>query len=184
MRDEKRTLECLKKAARIASQCMDTGVQVQICVELLNHYLFYFERGNALITVDLLNQVRFFITSNLSRFSPLIRPAFRFSSIVNCKNQWGASEFGTMWRIQADRSTLPEYVGAYSKSNEIKRFHGFGGLFWRNFTKLSIWIKSIQFAIQYNYKYENLWFSHGKNYSLTFEINFTRWNFSKINCQM
>lgn len=59
MRDEKRTLECLKKAARIASQCMDTGVQVQICVELLNHYLFYFERGNSLITVDLLNQVCF-----------------------------------------------------------------------------------------------------------------------------
>lgn len=58
MRDEKHTLECLKKAARIASQCMDTGVQVQICVELLNHYLFYFERGNSLITVDLLNQVR------------------------------------------------------------------------------------------------------------------------------
>lgn len=57
MRDEKRTLECLKKAARIASQCMDTGVQVQICVELLNHYLFYFERGNSLITVALLNQV-------------------------------------------------------------------------------------------------------------------------------
>lgn len=61
MRDEKRTLECLKKAARIASQCMDTGVQVQICVELLNHYLFYFERGNSLITVDLLNQVCFFV---------------------------------------------------------------------------------------------------------------------------
>lgn len=59
MRDEKRTLECLKKAARIASQCMDTGVQVQICVELLNHYLYYFERGNSLITVDLLNQVHF-----------------------------------------------------------------------------------------------------------------------------
>lgn len=57
MRDEKRSLECLKKAARIASQCMDTGVQVQICVELLNHYLFYFERGNSLITVALLNQV-------------------------------------------------------------------------------------------------------------------------------
>lgn len=57
MREEKRSLECLKKAARIASQCMDMGVQVQICVELLNHYLFYFERGNSLITVTLLNQV-------------------------------------------------------------------------------------------------------------------------------
>lgn len=57
MRDEKRTLECLKKGARIASQCLDTGVQVQIYVELLNHYLFYFERGNSLITITILNQV-------------------------------------------------------------------------------------------------------------------------------
>lgn len=58
MRDEKRTLDCLKKGARIASQCLDTGVQVQLYVELLNHYLFYFERGNSLITVAMLNQVR------------------------------------------------------------------------------------------------------------------------------
>lgn len=57
MRDEKRTLECLKKGARIASQCLDVGVQVQLYVELLNHYLFYFERGNTLITVTMLNQV-------------------------------------------------------------------------------------------------------------------------------
>lgn len=57
MRDEKRTLECLKKGVRIASQCLDTGVQVQLYVELLNHYLFYFERGNSLITVAMLNQV-------------------------------------------------------------------------------------------------------------------------------
>lgn len=57
MRDEKRTLDCLKKGARIASQCLDTGVQVQLYVELLNHYLFYFERGNSLITVAMLNQV-------------------------------------------------------------------------------------------------------------------------------
>lgn len=57
MRDEKRTLECLKKGARIASQCMDSGVQVQLYVELLNNYLFYFERGNSLITVTMLNQL-------------------------------------------------------------------------------------------------------------------------------
>lgn len=60
MRDEKKTLECLKKGARIASQCLDTGVQVQLYVELLNHYLFYFERGNSLITVAMLNQVRYY----------------------------------------------------------------------------------------------------------------------------
>lgn len=64
MRDEKRTLECLKKGARIASQCLDAGVQVQLYVELLNHYLFYFERGNSLITVTMLNQV----ISGLTRY--------------------------------------------------------------------------------------------------------------------
>lgn len=58
MRDEKRTLECLKKAARMAAQCMHPGVTVQLYVELLNHYLFYFERGNSLITVTMLSQVR------------------------------------------------------------------------------------------------------------------------------
>ncbi|XP_004535860.1 vacuolar protein sorting-associated protein 35 isoform X2 [Ceratitis capitata] len=57
MRDEKRTLECLKKGARIIAQCLDVGVQVQLYVELLNHYLFYFERGNSLITVAMLNQL-------------------------------------------------------------------------------------------------------------------------------
>lgn len=62
MRDEKKTLDCLKKGARIASQCLDIGVQVQLYVELLNHYLFYFERGNSLITVAMLNQVNYFLS--------------------------------------------------------------------------------------------------------------------------
>ncbi|XP_052872100.1 vacuolar protein sorting-associated protein 35 isoform X1 [Anopheles cruzii] len=57
LRDEKRTLECLKKAAKIASQCLDVGVQLQLYVELLNHYLFYFTRGNTQITVSMLNQL-------------------------------------------------------------------------------------------------------------------------------
>ncbi len=57
MKDEKRTLECLKKGARIASQCLDVNVQVQLYVELLNSYLYYFEQGNSLITVAMLNQV-------------------------------------------------------------------------------------------------------------------------------
>lgn len=72
LRDEKRTLECLKKAAKIASQCLDVGVQVQLYVELLNHYLFYYERGNAQITVSMLNQVTFklnFLPTNKTKSS-------------------------------------------------------------------------------------------------------------------
>ena len=46
MRDGKRVLECLKKALRIANQCMDSAVQVQLFVEILNHYIFFYEKGN------------------------------------------------------------------------------------------------------------------------------------------
>jgi len=57
IRDERRTLECLRKATRIASQCLGFELQVQLYVELLNSYLLYFERGNSLITTSMLNQV-------------------------------------------------------------------------------------------------------------------------------
>uniref|UniRef100_A0A1B0GA98 Vacuolar protein sorting-associated protein 35 n=1 Tax=Glossina morsitans morsitans TaxID=37546 RepID=A0A1B0GA98_GLOMM len=70
MRDEKKTLDCLKKGARIASQCLDTGVQVQLYVELLNHYLFYFERGNSLITIAMLNQLIGKISEELPNLEP------------------------------------------------------------------------------------------------------------------
>ncbi|CAG9802427.1 unnamed protein product [Chironomus riparius] len=57
IRDEKRTLECLKKATRIASQCLGNVVQAQLYLELLNNYLLYFERGNSLITTSMFNQL-------------------------------------------------------------------------------------------------------------------------------
>ncbi|XP_055379724.1 vacuolar protein sorting-associated protein 35 isoform X2 [Condylostylus longicornis] len=70
MREEKRTLDCLKKGARIASQCLDAGVQVQLYVELLNSYLFYFERGNSLVTVAMLNQLIGKIEEELPNLEP------------------------------------------------------------------------------------------------------------------
>ncbi|XP_021966609.1 vacuolar protein sorting-associated protein 35 isoform X1 [Folsomia candida] len=57
IRDGKRVLECLKKGVRIGSQCMDTLVQVQLLVELLNHYVYFLEKGNEEITAALLNQL-------------------------------------------------------------------------------------------------------------------------------
>lgn len=39
-------VECLKKALRIAKQCMDPTVQVQLFVEILNRYLYFYEKGN------------------------------------------------------------------------------------------------------------------------------------------
>ena len=39
-------MECLKKGLRIANQCMDSSVQVQLFVEVLNHYIYFYEKGN------------------------------------------------------------------------------------------------------------------------------------------
>ncbi|XP_060536542.1 vacuolar protein sorting-associated protein 35 [Cylas formicarius] len=55
--DGKKVVECLKKGLRIAKQCMDVSVQVQLFVELLNHYIYFFEKGNNQVTVEILNQV-------------------------------------------------------------------------------------------------------------------------------
>ncbi|KAJ1527070.1 hypothetical protein ONE63_008611 [Megalurothrips usitatus] len=55
--DGKRVLDCLKKGVRIANQCMDSSVQVQLFVELLNHYLYFYEKGNDQVTVQMLNHL-------------------------------------------------------------------------------------------------------------------------------
>ncbi|KAJ8963966.1 hypothetical protein NQ314_005225 [Rhamnusium bicolor] len=55
--DGKRVVECLKKGLRIAKQCMDICVQVQLFVELLNHYIYFFEKGNDQVDIEILNQL-------------------------------------------------------------------------------------------------------------------------------
>lgn len=57
MKDGKRVTDCLKKGVKIANQCMDSSVQVQLFVELLNHYVYYYEKGCDLVTVQVLNQL-------------------------------------------------------------------------------------------------------------------------------
>lgn len=52
-----KVVECLKKVARIVSHCMDLSVQVQLYTELLNSYIYFYEKGNDAITVDLLNDL-------------------------------------------------------------------------------------------------------------------------------
>ncbi|KAG9088275.1 Vacuolar protein sorting-associated protein 35, partial [Ceratobasidium sp. 392] len=46
-RDGKRVLECLQKSLRIASSCFEEVVSVQLYVDALDKYLYYFERGVA-----------------------------------------------------------------------------------------------------------------------------------------
>ncbi|XP_060807154.1 vacuolar protein sorting-associated protein 35 [Amyelois transitella] len=57
LNDANRALDCLKKAARVAQQCMDGGVQAQLLAELLGRYALLRERGNASLTVNLIETV-------------------------------------------------------------------------------------------------------------------------------
>ena len=46
MHEGKRVLECLKKAVKVATECLDPGVQAQLIVELINTYVHFYHQGN------------------------------------------------------------------------------------------------------------------------------------------
>lgn len=50
-RDGKRVLECLQRALRVADACMDTAVSVELFVEILNRYVYYFDQQNETVGV-------------------------------------------------------------------------------------------------------------------------------------
>ncbi|XP_022125856.2 vacuolar protein sorting-associated protein 35 [Pieris rapae] len=54
---ETRALECLKKAAKVAQQCMDGGVQAQLLAELLGRYVLLRERGCEALTTNLIQAI-------------------------------------------------------------------------------------------------------------------------------
>lgn len=56
-RDGKRALECLQKALKIADSCMDPVTNVELFVEILNRYIYYFEKGNEAVSVNQDNSV-------------------------------------------------------------------------------------------------------------------------------
>ncbi|KAL8954160.1 MAG: hypothetical protein Q9222_000044 [Ikaeria aurantiellina] len=64
-RDGKRVLECLQRALRVADACMDTAVSVELFVEILNRYVYYFDQQNETVTTKYLNGLVELIHSNL-----------------------------------------------------------------------------------------------------------------------
>jgi vacuolar protein sorting-associated protein 35 len=53
-RDGKRVLECLQRALRVADACMDTAVSVELFVEILNRYVYYFDQQNETVSAHVL----------------------------------------------------------------------------------------------------------------------------------
>jgi vacuolar protein sorting-associated protein 35 len=64
-RDGKRVLECLQRALRVADSVVDTAVSVELFVEVLNRYVYFFDQENEAISVKYLNGLIELIHSNL-----------------------------------------------------------------------------------------------------------------------
>jgi len=62
-KDGKRVLECLQKALKIADTCMET--EINLFIEILKKYLYYFLKGNDAITVKYLSGLIALINTNM-----------------------------------------------------------------------------------------------------------------------
>ena len=58
-------LECLQRALRVADACMDTAVSVELFVEILNRYVYFFDQENDAVTTRYINGLIELIHSNL-----------------------------------------------------------------------------------------------------------------------
>ncbi|KAI9480841.1 MAG: vacuolar protein sorting-associated protein 35 [Benjaminiella poitrasii] len=61
-----RLIECLQKSLKIADSCIDTATNELLFVELLNQYMYYFERNHPLVQVDYLNGLIDLISSRMN----------------------------------------------------------------------------------------------------------------------
>ncbi|KAK6465297.1 vacuolar protein sorting-associated protein 35 [Scheffersomyces coipomensis] len=64
-RDDKRVLECLQKALRVADSCMDPYLSLKLFIEILNRCLIFNVYGNALIDSRYINGLIDLITTNI-----------------------------------------------------------------------------------------------------------------------
>lgn len=64
-RDGKRVLECLQRSLRVADMCMDSGVSIELFVEILNRCLYYFIHGNESISIKYINGLIELIQTNI-----------------------------------------------------------------------------------------------------------------------
>ncbi|KAJ3273009.1 Vacuolar protein sorting-associated protein 35 [Terramyces sp. JEL0728] len=65
-RNGKRVLECLQKALKIADSVMDPAISVGLFVEILERYLWFFEKQTDMITATYINSLIELVQNNLA----------------------------------------------------------------------------------------------------------------------
>ncbi|KAJ3026901.1 UNVERIFIED_CONTAM: Vacuolar protein sorting-associated protein 35 [Siphonaria sp. JEL0065] len=71
-RDGKKVLECLQKALKIADSVLETSVNTELFVEILEQYIWFYESGNEYVNVNFLNSLIDLIQSNISNNSSVV----------------------------------------------------------------------------------------------------------------
>jgi len=74
-RNGKRVLECLQKALKIADSVMDQTVNIELFIEILERYIWYFQERNEMITVKYLNSLIDLIQTNIKNLDNAV-PGF------------------------------------------------------------------------------------------------------------
>ncbi|KAJ3053033.1 Vacuolar protein sorting-associated protein 35, partial [Rhizophlyctis rosea] len=65
-RDGRKVLECLQKSLKVADSVLDRSVNVELFVEILERYVWFFEKKNDAIAVKYLNHLIDLVQTNLS----------------------------------------------------------------------------------------------------------------------
>jgi len=68
--DAKRVLDCLQRSLKIADVCMQASMHVNLFVEILNQYLYYFDHNNDKVTIKYLQGLINLINENIDNMDP------------------------------------------------------------------------------------------------------------------
>ncbi|CAO3624827.1 unnamed protein product [Cunninghamella blakesleeana] len=111
--ENKRILECLQKALKIADSCMDPVVNLELFVEILNQCMFYFEQNNKMVTTKYINGLIEMIKASLSSLDDADEYTFTSSSSSILQQKDGISmakyvrrHFNSTLKLLKDRQEL------------------------------------------------------------------------------
>lgn len=131
-------MECLKKALKIANQCMDPSLQVQLFIEILNRYVCFYERENDAVrrcTSPVLHFLHFVFkySATIASLVPNIQPVTDVSLLpgdrpgtkpADSEDKGRPSQPGSERGDGADQQTLPQHTGAPPPAEGVARVRG------------------------------------------------------------
>jgi vacuolar protein sorting-associated protein 35 len=65
-RDGKRVLECLQRALRVADSCMETATSIELFVEILDRYVYYFDQKNESVSFTMSSRLYWLVWEMLT----------------------------------------------------------------------------------------------------------------------